>query len=250
MRTARLAKLALTTLTLLAVQTTRPALADDTAAAPAIAKDHRTLVVVAELSEFGDAKYKWLYTFLEANAVGQAQKQLSDSYHEILALSKEHATLANLHSGLHALSLASETRVVDTFVHLHGSPDTLWFHEGPHGGAEVRGTMAAEAGFAGKLRVLYSTACYGDSVADDWLASGFKAASGALKVNANGMYDYPALMTAWHDGKTIGEAQDEGNNVVYRKLYDGIAANQGFSDVDSTKVVHGDRGLTIDSAVQ
>lgn len=212
-----------------------------------VAKEERDLVVVADLSTHGVDKFKWLYRFIEANAVGMAQRNLGDSYRQILALTGENATLAGFHQGLASLAeSATSPRAVDVFVNLHGAPGALWFHEGAYGTSEIKDALATHDALTPKLRLLYSTACYGDSHAEDFLAAGFQVASGSLKVNSNSPFDYPTTMNAWKAGDPFASAQEKGNNEVWRKFYDGIAKNQGFEDADSTKIVHGDKALTID----
>jgi hypothetical protein len=223
-----------------------PATHED-AGSQAVGKDDRTLVVVAELSTYGVDQYKWLYQFLEASAVSQAKAHLGDSYRDILILSGDHATLDGLHLGLAGVAAAAQApKAFDVFVHLHGAPGTLWFHEGPHSSSEVKAALTAHPELAHKLRAFYSTACYGDSDADDMLAAGFQVASGSRKINSNSPYDYPTLMDAWKSGATFAAAQDLGNNPTYIKVYDDLAAHMGFTDVDSSKVVHGDGAVTID----
>ncbi len=81
------------------------------------------------------------------------------------------------------------------------------------------------------------------------LAGGYVVASGARKTNTNSMFDYPTLMDAWKRGETFAKAQALGNNPVYIKFYDDLATNAGFSDTDSTKIVHGVGTVTINEAV-
>lgn len=217
---------------------------------PKIAKEERALVVVADLTTHANPKYAWLYTFLEANGVSMAQSVLGGSYAKIYALPKEQATLQNMQEGLAAIGKEPTVKAIDLFVHLHGGPNTLWFHEGPHESQEVRGALMADDTLGKKLRMLYSTACYGASHASDLLAGGFDAANGAARVNTNGAYDYPTVMKYWRDGATYQVAQDAGNNEFWKNTFDNWARNNGFSDVDSTKTVFGIKELTIDTPAE
>jgi hypothetical protein len=225
---------------------TLPAL---TLAAPAhaapVAKEQRQLVVVSDLTTFAPG-YLWLYKLIEANAVGMAQTKLGGDYAKINVMAVENATLANFHAGLAALAADPATSAIDVYVSLHGAPGAMWFHDGPHGSAEVRDALKTHSGMSEKLRALYSTACFGDSHADDWLAAGFRTASGSKGVNANSAYEYPAMMDSWKAGDSFGDAVAKGDDPVEQRIWDGIAANQmHFDGVDSTKVVHGDASVTI-----
>ena len=140
-------------------------------------------------------------------------------------------------------------KAIDTFINLHGSPGSVLFREGAVKMSDIRATLAAVKGSKKKLRLLNSTACYGESHNGDWLGAGFKVASGAKRVNANGAHDFPTLLKAWGAGETYLQAQDKGNEAKWIKFYDGMAAKWGLDDVDSYKVVEGKSDLTISSAV-
>lgn len=218
----------------------------DAAAKAAVAKRDRELIVVANLSTHGVENYKWLYRFLEVNAVSLAWEKLGFSYDHIYALTGANATLDGFQDSVATVSAPDAVKAVDVFVHLHGAPKTLWFEEGPRETSELATALAGHLG-SNKLRLLYSTSCYGESHAPAFLAAGFQAVNGALAVNTNSMYEYPKIMTMWRRGATIAHAQDKGNNTFWREFYDTIARNKGFPDADSFKVVRGDGSVTIDA---
>jgi hypothetical protein len=140
---------------------------------------------------------------------------------------------------------------VDLVVNLHGSPDGLAFREGPYASnaiVERTNQAFAAAGMKGrgKLRALYSTACYGGEHMAPWLAAGFRVVNGAARVNTSAAYEYSVLLGAWRDGASFADATAAGDQPFFRGLSDSIAASQGFGDADSTKSVSGHGWLTID----
>ena len=103
-----------------------------------------------------------------------------------------------------------------------------------------------ERAAGGKLRALYSGACYGDSHGDAWLKAGFQVVSGAIKVNTNGLHDYPTFLKSWRSGMSFGDAQDKGNDPYWVNFFDRLAERMGFSGpANSFKNVHGRKAVTI-----
>ena len=135
---------------------------------------------------------------------------------------------------------------VDVLLMLHGSENTLHFDGGAARTGDLRGELAA-LGLRGKLRMLYSTCCYGDSHSDDLVAGGFRAAVGAAAVNANAATEYPTVLTRWAAGSTLKDAVAAGDNPLTRVPQDRIAKMMGFADADSDKTIRGDGRITIAS---
>ena len=213
----------------------------------AIAHKDRELLVVVNLTTHGMDQYKWLYRFLEVNAVSMAWEKLGLSYDHIYTLKGADATLAGFSDSLATVAAGETVKAVDVHINLHGSPKTVWFEEGAYDTAQVASGLAAHRNLRTKLRALYNTACYGESQTADFLAAGFQVVNGSLRVNTNSMYEFPTMMSLWRRGATYSAAQDKGNNAFWLDLYDGIARDHGFPDSDSYKVVRGDGSLTIDT---
>jgi hypothetical protein len=209
--------------------------------------EERDLLVVSNLTTHGSADYAWLYAFIEVSGVALAQSQLSDSYKSISVLSGADASFGGFEQALSTMTARPEEKALDVFVHLHGSPGALWFEDGMKETSSIRTALAAQPRVGAKLRALYSTACYGGSHMGDFLASGFRVANGARAVNANAAYDYPTVLGRWRDGETFQDAQNAGNDPGQMSFYDGIASWQGFSDVDSFKLVEGQGDATINA---
>jgi hypothetical protein len=137
-------------------------------------------------------------------------------------------------------------RAIDVIVNLHGAKNQLFFEDGGVSTASLKNDFLA-LNLGHKLRLLYSTACYGRSHADDFVGSGFNAASGAVGVNANSATEYPTVLTMWAASAKFRDALAEGENILTRKAADDLAKMMGFSDANSDKVIYGNGTITIDS---
>lgn len=215
--------------------------------AAAVTKDERALIVVSELKTFGDPKLAWLYQFLEASGVVMAQTMLGGKYKKIVVLSGSAATRTNLGTKITQLKNDSTIKAIDVFVHLHGSSGKLWFANGSTTSSSLK-TYIASKGAQSKLRIFYSTACYGKSHAQDMVDAGFDAASGAVGVNANSSYEYPAIMGKLATGSTFKQAIDFGNNPAMRATHDNAAKLAGFPQANSFKVLRGNNSETLTSS--
>lgn len=210
----------------------------------------RDVVVVVELSTHAIAKYQFFYKLAEDFSIRKAYELLSDSYRNVYVLTAENATLDNFVKSLGNLAGRSDGNALDVVIELHGAPRELMFHEGGYGTDRIRDRLRADKRIAPKLRAVYSGACYGESHIDDFLAAGFKVASGAVKVNANGMFDFPTFLRAWAGGETFSRAQELGNNPFWVKFFDEKAQAMGMGDANSFKEVRGSGGLGISSPFQ
>jgi hypothetical protein len=203
-----------------------------------VGKDGRVLLVVANLSKWGDSRFLQLYEWLDSNAVNLANVLMRLHYREIDTLVGSEATRQNFVDRTAALAHDTQTRAVDVFLHLHGLPGELFFEDSPVATSELAAELKA-ADLKQRLRLLYSTACYGASHAPDFVKAGFRVASGSKAVNANGPYDYPAQLLNWSLGKTYRMTVQAGNAWLFREGLDAVARALGFADIDSDKVIEG-----------
>jgi hypothetical protein len=139
-----------------------------------------------------------------------------------------------------------QTKAIDVFLSLHGLPDTLFFEDGPIATSDLRDQLKA-ADLKERLRLFYSTACYGASHARDFVKGGFRTASGAVGTNTNGPYDYPAQLYNWGLGKTYRAVIKLGNHPAFMTTHDTIAEKFGFDDADSEKIIEGKKLTRITS---
>lgn len=95
--------------------------------------------------------------------------------------------------------------------------------------------------------MLYSTACFGKSHANEFVEAGFNAACGAQGVNANSATEYPAVLTMWAAGSRLTDAINLGENPLTRTPADVAATAAGFVGVNSDKDIVGDGNVRISS---
>ena len=198
----------------------------------------RVLLLVANLTTHGVDSLKLLYQWLDDNAVKVAKLLMSDDYRKIEVLTGSDATKDAFIESLVTLSSDPQTRAVDVFLGLHGLENQLWFHEGPCQTSDLGEEIRAE-NLKQRLRLMYSTACYGASHAPDFIRAGFRVASGAKRTNANGPYDYPTQLACWGKGWTYRSTVNLANSPIFIKMHDAIAGLLGFDDVDSEKLIEG-----------
>jgi hypothetical protein len=217
---------------------------------PTVDTNGRDAVVVVDLINAAPPDHKQFYEIAETFALSESRSKLPPLYHEVAVLSDEQATVTELEQTLARMAARDATRAIDLYVHLHGAPGTVWFHEGAVSVADLAGQFDKAGRYGGKLRAVYSAACYGTTHAADWLTAGFRVAGGAEGVNANTAYDLPVFIQSWGAGATFGDTETKANNPGWLKYYDGVATKMGFSDVNSFKDVDGDAVLTIASLPQ
>jgi hypothetical protein len=220
-----------------------------------ITREQRALIVVSQLTNGIPAGQQWLYRFIEAAGRSVAEITLKDDYapDQYRALLDETATSDNLLATLAELGARPEIQAIDLLVLLHGWKDNLEFQDGSWYTPSMASTLGG-LGLASKLRLVYSTACYGASHNDDFLQAGFKAAIGALGVNSNSAFELPMLLNLWALGKTVKEALKLGDKPATRKLADEAAKAYGrlgnlswVNDVNSQKLLSGNALLTIET---
>ena len=207
-----------------------------------VTKDERALLVVANLvvGENGSngGRYQALYKWLDRYAVLVANLLMRPVYRLVESLTDDQVTLDAFLDRVVWLAEDPETTALDVFLVMHGSPGRLYFDDVSITTAEL-GQRLKAADLASRLRLLYSTACYGASHAGDFVKVGFRTSSGALAVCANGPYDFPTQLLKWGTRQTYKSTMIAGNNPVFRVIHDNAAKAMGFTDVNSEKVVEG-----------
>ena len=220
-----------------------------------IAKEQRALIVVSQLTQGIPENQQWLYRFIEAAGRSVTEITLKDDYapSHYRALLDDIATTDNLTNTLAEVGAQDEILAIDLFILLHGSPDRLEFHNGSWYTPSMATTLAG-LGLASKLRLVYSTACYGATHNDNFLQAGFKAAIGARGVNTNSAFELPMLLNLWALGKSVKDALRLGDKPATRRLADEAAKTYGrlgdlpwVKEVNSQKLLSGNAALTIET---
>jgi hypothetical protein len=203
-----------------------------------VIKDERVLLVAANLSNGGDPRFQLLYQWLDANAISLAWVLMRAHYRRIHILSGTDVTSSSFVDSIHSLAHDPQTRALDVFLVLHGSKGKLYFDDGPVTSSDLAARLQA-ANLKQRLRLLYSTACYGATHAGDFVEAGFRVASGAIGVNANGPVDYPIQLHEWGHNKRYKAVVNAGNQRLGIWTHDAMARALGFDDVNSEKIIEG-----------
>ena len=206
----------------------------------------RALIIHSNLAALGDPNLRWLYQFLESAGIVMALS-LAPQYHIIRARAGSNATLQNF-----ALDLkwaASSHAVVDAMAHLHGTRNTICFAPKCTSSQYASLYIADVVGpiLRSRLRMMYTTACYGTDFARDSIQyAGFDVASGALGVNSDSAVQYPQFLWEWFWGLTYRSAVElTPAQTVLSRLSDLLLCSPRFPDCNSTKEVRGNGSIRI-----
>lgn len=232
-------------------------MARPSAAHQPLSADQRTLVQVVTLVADAPAYERALYRSIEWGAERTARRHLRGTYRSHQLLRGSEASLDNLVDALGAAASAPGVRAVDLLVNPHGTSRRLWFADGPADAPVVAALIRDRLDPAARrrLRVVFSTACFGMSHADAWLRSGFSVAVGARGIYADGLTSLPVLLRAWASGHTVEEAVAASNDTPRRGRQDALAARyyrtlgrtKDADAVDSERLVDGARTMDVTS---
>jgi hypothetical protein len=212
-------------------------------------KEARAVIVISSLAPAGRKRLKVLYRALESVSVEIADHMLKPVYGSYTVLAGGKAGPTQLTNAVLAAGAQPAIGAIDVVVVLHGSPGRLIFDDGNGKGVSVDATALA-ATFAparAKLRMLYSTACYGLSHAQAFVDGGFIAACGAIGECANGPVEYPQVLALWSHSHTFRDAVDKGDDPATRVIFDTVAKWSGFPHANSDKEIKGNASVTIDT---
>jgi hypothetical protein len=209
----------------------------------------RALVVASSLTPAGRASLKTLYRGLGTISVELANLMLRPQYGAVRMLTGANAGRAQFVRAITQLARRPGVQAVDVIVVLHGSPGKLIFDAGNGKGDPVVVTdlIPELAPARPKLRILYSTACFGLSHAQGFVDAGFEAACGAIGQCANGPVEYPQVLSMWSDGHTFKDSVNKGDDPATRKIFDAAAWLSGFRKANSDKEIKGNLTVTIDT---
>jgi len=202
-----------------------------------IDRDRRAALVALRLSDGGIEKLKWLYRGLELGGAREAKQILAPGYREVALLSGPALTGDGLVAAIKRLTASEDIDAVDVILVAHGLNGRLQFSQGD------------VCSVAPKLRLLYSSACFGATHAQQFLGAGFSTVIGALEKNTTGLSEFRRLLRAWVGGATAGAALDLADRPAQRWFWDTAAKVAGrLKRVNSRKQLGGDPGITIATA--
>lgn len=212
----------------------------------AIDRQHRVLLIVNHLAS-GDTDY--LYRFIESAGRATVETTLGDDYASLVKLYGGNATRARFVAALRREGAKAAVKRIDVVFMLHGSPGEVGFHDGDADTGALAADIAA-LNIRSKLRLIYSTCCYGDSHSADWLSAGFDTAIGAKKVNANAAVELAPLLSLWQFNFKASEClaptiPPTGPNDTVARAYGRANQLSWAGDVNSSKVIRGNANVRI-----
>lgn len=220
-----------------------------------VAKNNRELVQIIYLTNdtYVGAE-RLLYDFIELGSGGLVNSILANDYKMLHLIHGSNATLQKLKDTLIAAGSSSTTTAVDLIVCTHGSDDKLHFANGGFGTSDVRNILIGiDENIRKKFRMVFSTACFGETHNSMWRQVGFDCASGSEGIYADSEASLTPFLHAWETQKTFTEAIDIANRADVGRVADGLAKafyraqnlpNQANA-VNSHRVVGGNGGLRI-----
>jgi hypothetical protein len=189
-----------------------------------VEKEKRALLIVCDLAYAGAPQFRTVYEWVESAGLMTVEYLLKDDYKHVTSLAGQEATTTNFVNSLAALAGRPGITAVDAVLMLHGLKNRIMFRDrsltGGDGGT-IRSKLGARA-LGAKLRACFSTCCWGETVADDLVAAGFRVVCGAKDVYANGAYGIPAALHAWESGTTFTSAVAKANNQTVLAVTDAI----------------------------
>jgi hypothetical protein len=196
------------------------------------------------LSEFSNTsdQYKALYEFVEKSGIALALA-VRVQYNKFVILSGHNADSQDFVSALRSMAAEPNIDEIDVIMHMHGSPNQMHFNH-TKSSSEL-GSEIQKLRIGPKLRMFYTTACYGSTHAEDMVAAGFSCAAGAVGVNANSAVEYPEFLTLWSTGTSFRECIEKSRNPSLSAPFENKAKQMGFSNVNSDKTVYGNGNLKI-----
>jgi hypothetical protein len=173
-----------------------------------VTKAERELVQIILVSDGYTGAERAMYEFIEVATEGLTTAILGPHYQRMTFVKGAAATLDGVTSALNAAAGRSGVEAVDLLFTTHGSGSKMTLADG-----EVKDTTLGSAITArlsparlAKLRIVFSTACFGETHLDMWTDVGFTEASGAEGIYADSAVSYAPFLTAWAAERTFAEA--------------------------------------------
>jgi len=212
-----------------------------------VSKSQRELLVFSNLTP-SDPQLTTFYNFVEFSAQSLAAVTLGSGYNRIWMVNGAGATRSNLRAWLNYLGSRSNVRAVDMIFVTHGLSDGMKFAEGTYTASDVatylRNTIPSSR--RAKLRMCFSTACFGASHRQAWRDVGFKAVSGSREVYADSALSYQPFLTGWRTYNTFRNSVNFANAADPGRVQDSIASSllwmagsSAWDEVDSFRIRQG-----------
>lgn len=173
-----------------------------------VTKADRELVQIILVSDGYTGAERAMYEFIEVASEGLTTTILGPHYRRVTFVKGLDATLEKVVSALKAAAGRSGVEAVDLLFTTHGTGNKLELADGGVDdtvlGAAITGRLSPAE--RAKLRIVFSTACFGETHLDMWSDVGFTEASGAEGIYADSAVSYAPFLTAWAAERTFAQA--------------------------------------------
>lgn len=219
-----------------------------------VSKAQREVVVFSPGLAQGTPLERAFYDFVEFNAISLATVTLGTRYNAVHVVKGAAATRNGLASKLNEIASRTSIRAVDMVFVTHGLSNEVVLADGNWSMVSVRDRirLVLSAADRAKLRMVFSTACFGAAHRTAWREAGFKTVSGSRQVYADSAASYLPFLSAWAVGGTFGASVLAANAAGSASTWDAAAAAMFFArgsqfatQVDSFRLTSGATGLTI-----
>jgi hypothetical protein len=213
-----------------------------------VPKEQRDIVLfLANLAPSEDPE-KSFYEFVSFAAESLGLGFLQPNYRAVHLVKGKNATFDALASRLNTAASNATVKAVDLIFVTHGMTDKVQFSDGKKSMEDVKQAILSKlsASDRAKLRMVFSTACFGQTHRDEWMGAGFNVASGSRLIYADSGTSYPAFLTAWTTGQSFAAAVKAANDSDPLRLQDQAGKTLGFgTQIDSVRLVGGNGDLKI-----
>lgn len=184
----------------------------------------RELVQVIYLSDGLTGAERAMYQFIEGSTEALTRSILGGSYRRMVFLKGPDTTLPKFVAALQSAAAKPQTESVDVIFTTHGTSEKVHLADGTKAASALRDAMLTiPQTQRQKLRVIFSTVCFGATHLDEWIAAGFNEAAGARGIYADSAVPYAPMLGAWALKKTFAECVAAANNVDPLKVADNLA---------------------------
>lgn len=225
-----------------------------------VGNSNRELVQITYIpASYDNPGERELYKFIEDMSNSLVSNNLDSKYKTVHRISGNNATLSGFIQKLNLATNDNSTLAVDVIFCTHGNTNTMQFFDDTYSSDTVKqrilDTIASNK--RAKLRMIFSTACYGSTHNANWLGAGFKVASGSKKIYADSQFSLTPFLRSWKDEKTFKECIDAANNAdpllagdnLAKAFYHAKNKPNLAADVNSNRVINGNADLRIYSSI-
>lgn len=213
-----------------------------------VAPSERELLVFITLAPSTSGPIQDFYEFVEFSADTLATSTLASRYGAVHVLKGSNATRQNFINRLNTLTAPASLKALDVIFVTHGLSGSVAFNDVSVTSAQLQAQVIAgvSASRRAKFRMLFSTACFGESHRSAWRNMGFKVASGSREVYADSALSYQPFLSGWRNYGTFYSAVKSANDADPLRIQDGIASgllwaagSSAWDDVDSVRLRSG-----------